>query len=215
MSLPKPDEAKTLPAYSIAQAARYIGAPASTVRSWFTGSHPILKKHDDLVSFVELVQAHVLHTIRVGCRLPMRSIRRASNYLAGIKGSLTMLAHKDFFLDSSSLFLSIEERLISLCEGGQIVDREIIKEGLRQLHYGNDGFADRFYPKERGQTQRDFALSPVVNFGGLYIARLGVGVDALHQRFIAGESIKDIADDYGATQPEVEDAIRWHDLLAA
>ena len=141
--------------------------------------------------------------------------RRAAETLAAISGGLNYLAHEDFYHDDRHLFLLLDEKLISLSEGGQYVDKEVIKEGLKQLEYGRDGFTDAFFPKVRGEVQTTFAINPKVNFGKLSIVRLGVGAEAIGDRFDAGESVSDIARDFGATGSEVEEALRWHVRLAA
>lgn len=210
-----PDAVKKLPAYTIAEAARYIGVNASTVQNWFRGNNPVLSKSKGLVSFIDLVQAHVLHTIRKGYHIPMKRVRIAAETLEKISGSLDCLAHQDFYHDHRDLFLRLDEGLVSLSERGQFVNKEIIEGGLRQLAFGNDGFTEWFYPRANGELQEAFAINPSVNYGKLCISRLGVGVDSIRDRFLAGEGIKDIAEDYGAECAEVEEAIRWHDRLAA
>lgn len=211
-----PDEIKTTPAYSLAEAARYIGAGPSTVHNWFRGKNAILHPASKgRISFLDLVQAHVLQIVRKGYHINMKKVRIAAETLKNLRGSLDFLAHRDFYVDDRHLFIMLDEQLISLSEGGQRVNQEIIKEGLRQIDYGADGFTDRFYPKAHGSVQKDFAISPLVNYGRLHIARLGIGAEAIRTRFVAGESISDIAADYGAQFSEIEEAIRWHDRIAA
>src|SRR5688572_16952815 len=118
----KPDRVKTLPAYSLAAASRLVGAKQSTLRTWFRGreysaggtkkfSRPILPTPSESrqpISFIDLVEAHVFQLIRRRYDIPMKNIKAASDYLASIKGSLTFLAHKDFYLDSTHLILKLE-----------------------------------------------------------------------------------------------------------
>jgi uncharacterized protein (DUF433 family) len=210
-----PEAIKSAPAYSIAEAARFLNVKPQTVREWFRGANPVLNNSKGLISFMDIIQAHVLHTIRRGYHIPMKQVRKASDTLKRIGGSLDYLAHKDFYHDKVHLFLQLDEGLISLSEGGQFVDKEIITEGLRQLMYGYDGFTEIFFPKANGVVQTDFGINPKVNYGKLYLSRIGVGAEAIRDRFFAGEKIVDICADYRATQTEVEEAIRWHDRLAA
>lgn len=233
MSVPqlKPDEVKFLPAYTLAGAARLIGSNPSTLRVWFRGRHPyqstaryqravknVLRSQSEIggpLSFIDVVLAHVLHLIRHQYRIPLKKVRLATDYIEKTKGDLLFLASKDFYVDHKDLFLEIGPHLISLSESGQFVDREVISEGLKQLTYGSDGYAGQFFPTMNGRLQRDFAINPAVNFGRLSIARLGVDTNALAERFVAGEKIVNIAQDYDATPDEVEDAIRWHDRPSA
>lgn len=225
----KPDSVKLLPAYPLAAAARLVGSKPSTLRAWFRGREytvggnkkksapvlPTLSQAGEPISFIDLVEAHVFLLIRQRYHIPMRNIKAATEYLAQIKGSLTFLAHKDFYLDSTHLILKLENRMISLSERGQLVDKDILESGLKQLSYGSDGYASEFFPRVGQLEQRDFVLSPMRNFGRLCIARSGISADVVAARFTKGEKIADIATDYAATVDEVEEAIRWHERLAA
>ena len=225
----QPDEIKLLPAYPLAVAARFVGSNSSTLRAWFRGrSYPVGGKlrqsaavlttrsvTGEPISFIDLVEAHVLTLVRRCYNFPMKNFKAAAETLAKLKGDLTYLAHKDFYADHKNLFLEIDGKLISLSERGQHVDRKIISKGLMQLSYGDDGFASRFYPVIRQTEQRDVFLDPEINFGRPCLASLGVGTEAMAARFFAGETISELAEDYGATAQQVETAVRWHDLRAA
>ncbi len=145
----------------------------------------------------------------------MRQVRKAMEYLNSLGGNLIFLAHKDFFHDHADLYLGMDERLLTLSDQGQIADKTILASGLRQITYGNDEFADEFFPEARGAQQRNFVVNPAINFGRISIARLRVGADALAARFAAGETVTDIAEDYGATNEEIVEAVLWHERLAA
>ena len=225
----KPDDVKTMPAYTMASAARLVGSKPSTLRTWFRGRDykvrgetktsrpvlPTLSRAGDPISFIDLIEAHVFLLIRQRYNIPMKNIRAAAEYLSKIKGSLTYLAHQDFYLESSHLILKIENKLISLSERGQLVDKEILESGLKQLSYGSDGYASEFYPRAGEAEQKEFLVSPTINFGRLCIASSGIGADVIADRFFNGEKFSDIAVDYGVTVDKIEEAIRWHERLAA
>ena len=136
-------------------------------------------------------------------------------YLNSLGGNLVFLAHKDFFHDHLDLYLGMDESLLTLSDQGQIADKTILASGLRQISYGNDEFADEYFPQTGGMPQRNFVVNPAINYGRISIARLRVGADALAARYTAGEPVADIAEDYGATTEEIVEAVRWHDRLAA
>lgn len=167
------------------------------------------------LSFIDLIEAHVLVSIRKTYGFPMRKVRSAMEYLSQGGGNLQFLAHKSFYHDHSDLFLGFDETLLSLSEQGQMADKEILKIGLHQIEYGADGFADKFFPKIGTDEQREFVVNPNINYGRISIARLGIGADVLAARWAAKEPLADIVEDYGATAEEVVEAIRWHDRLAA
>lgn len=225
----KATDIKLLPAYPLAEAARYLGARPSTLRAWFHGRHykttngkrfstailPATQGRGQPISFLDLVEAHVLLAIRQGYGIPLQRFRVAMEHLRDMSGDLHFLAHRDFYHDRRDLFLKIDDKLVSLSERGQLVNREIISEGLKQLVYGNDGYADQFFPRFGGERQQSIVLNPAINFGKPCLSRLGIGAEAIAARFVAGEKMSDLAKDYGATAEEIEEAIRWHERLAA
>jgi len=231
--LPTPDEIKTFPAYTLADVARYVGASEPTIRAWFRGRpaasskkgafrraavKPILPTGAgprEMLSFLDLIEAHMLFALRKAYNFPLGRVRKAAEYVASLEGSLMLLAHKDFIHDHRDLFLGENQRLLSLTEGGQLADKTILEKGLHQVTFGSDGYVEKFFPNSKGKPQQDFMVNPSVNFGRLSVARINVGADALFQRVDAGEKIEDIAEDYGATQAEIVEAIRWHERLAA
>jgi hypothetical protein len=81
---PRQTDFRGAPAYSVAEASRYLGLPGSTVRSWVagqTGSRAVFRPADPgpppCLSFVNLVEAHVLAAIRKKHRVSLQRIRKA------------------------------------------------------------------------------------------------------------------------------------------
>ena len=224
-----PSEIKLMPAYPLTEAARYLHAKPSTLHAWLHGrayrvgqerrwSKAVLasdRSKGEPLSFLDLVEAHVLLSIRNGYGIPLKRFRTAMEYLREVGGDLHFLAHRDFYHDRRDLFVKLDDKLVSLSERGQLVDKEIIAEGLKQLVYGNDGYATRFFPRRGSERQESIVLDPAINFGHPCLVRIGVGVEAISTRFMTGEKITDLAADYGATADEIEEAIRWHECLAA
>lgn len=229
MKLHTPEELKIVPAYRLAEAARYLGASPSTLGGWFRGRNyksggqkrrttPVLGQHGqqtDALSFLDLVEAHLLQAIRRGFHIPLNRFRKAMEYLREIYPDLHYLAHKDFCCDRRDLFLKVEDRLVSLSERGQIVSEKIIEEGLKRLDYGTDGFASRLFLPTPHTERRTIAIDPSIGFGRPMIARLGIKAEVIGERFAAGEGVEAIASDYGAKTIEIEDALRWFKRLAA
>jgi len=224
-------EPRTLPTYSLTDAARCIGANPATLRTWFKGrSYPIrggvrrspnllVAAAPDALSFQNLVQAHVVQGIRKHYHIPMRHVRRALAYLHECMGSLDLLASNKFYHDGEHLLLKIQDQLISLSERGQAVSEPILQQYLHRISYGKDGLASRLYPFL--QTANSFyephhiMIDPTVAFGKPCLKRLGVKTEIIADRFLAGETIEDLTADYGAKPEEIQEAIRWSSRKAA
>lgn len=219
-----PNKIKLQPAYPLAEAARILGTNPSTLRSWFHGrnyatkggrrrSAPVMQATQEAgapLSFIDLIEAHMLLAIRKGYGIPLKRLRDAMEYLREKGDDLLFLAHENFKHDRQHLYIQEDKHLLSLSERGQHVNRHVIADGLKQIVHGEDGYADKFFPLLKGQGQNTIMLSPLVGFGRPVLARRGVSVQAIAQRFDAGEHLADLATDYGVTMDEIEDAIRWN-----
>ncbi len=223
---------RTLPAYSLTDAARFIGAHPTTLRSWFKGrAYPtksgprrspnlLVPATSDSFSFQNLVQAHVVQGIRKRYHIPMHRVRDALAYLRDSMGSLDLLASEQFYHDTEHLLLKVENRLISLSERGQNVSETILRQYLHRIKYGRDGFASRLHPfltTATGQLYepRHIMIDPTIAFGKPCLERLGVKTAIIAERFLAGEPIEELAADYGAEPDEIQEAIRWSARRAA
>jgi len=87
----KPADLRELPAYSIAEIAHHLGVPPATIRYWATGQGPypalievprVPKGEPTLLSFLNLVELHVLAAIRRKHAVPMPKVRSAIEYLS-------------------------------------------------------------------------------------------------------------------------------------
>lgn len=122
------------PAYSIAEASRYLSIPPATLRSWVAGRkyptgagpkffRPIIQLPDDAragLSFVNLVEAHVLDAIRRHHHVPLSKIREANHYLRKHFSSAHPLAEQRFQTDGVDLFVEKFGQLINVTQSGQI-----------------------------------------------------------------------------------------------
>lgn len=224
-----PQTLKLQPAYPLAVAARILGTNPSTLRAWFHGRQyltkggrrhlaPVVAATQEAgapLSFIDLVEAHMLLAIRRGYGIPLKRLRDAMEYLRKDGGDLLFLAHRDFKHDRQHLYVARDKYLVSLSERGQHVEPSVIQDGLKQIVYGEDGYAERFFPLVKGAEQKTIMVAPNIGFGRPVLARLGVSAEAVAERFRAGEHLPDLAEDYGATMEEIEDAIRWSDRRAA
>jgi len=221
----KSDEARSLPAYRIVDAARYLNIPTSTLRSWVSGQRyqtqegpqffrPVIaisSEKPPLLSFLSLVEAHVLDAIRRKHGIPLPKIRIALDYLAQRFPSDHPLATQEFESDGLNLFLEKFGQLINISQAGQLAMREILRAYLQRIERDDSGFPCRLYPftrKGRPDEPRAVVIDPYVSFGRPVLAGTGVPTAVIADRYKAGESIESLADDYGRDRLEIEDAIR-------
>lgn len=217
----KPDP-RDLPSYAIAEAARYLGLSAATVRRWCAGRppHPPLfalppraGESPVLLSFFNLAELHVLAAVRrqhgmsmpkVGCaldflrhRLPPADRRHPLLSPAFAAGGLEPFAERYGELAG----LGREERA-SL--------RVALRAALQRVERDARGLPAKLYPFAGGGTGEEAArisVEPGLSAGRPVIDGTGLVVEIIAGRHRAGESIGELARDYGRPAEEIAAAV--------
>jgi uncharacterized protein (DUF433 family) len=226
------DDPRELPAYSIAEAAHYLRIPLATLRSWVRGRHyptehgrkffkPVIELPDPnlpSLSFVNLVEAHILDAIRREHNIPLPKVRTALNYLTQHLGVPHPLADQKFESDGVSLIVSRFGQLIAVSEAGQLAMKEMLAAHLRRIEHDPSGLAIQLYPFTRKRLPDEpkiIVIDPSVSFGRPTIIGTGVATAIVAERYKAGESVDELADDYGCERRHIEEAVRCELALAA
>ncbi len=215
------------PSYNIAQAARYLEIKPTTLRSWFIGRtyktnsgiknfEPPLELTDpssQYISFINLVEAYVLNTIRKTTKRPLREVKEAIAYLQKeYPGKKFLLAYHELYFDGVGIYAMIDQLLTSLNEHGQIHDKEIVKRYLKRINFDTDGYANQLFPvtlDKNIEKEKLIVIDPYISFGNPVLLNLGVKVEIIAERIRQGASIDYLARDYGAKKEEIEVAISW------
>jgi uncharacterized protein (DUF433 family) len=224
-------DVRELPAYGVAEAAHYLLVPRATLRSWVAGMSygtgterklfkPVIRPAATspvALSFINLTEAHVLAAIRRKHRVDMPAVRRAIDYLKKEFGSPHPLADHKFETNGVDLFVERFGQFMSVSQGGQLAVRELLEAHLRRIDRDEKGFPLRLYPFTRiGGTQqpKNIVIDPFISFGRAVITGTGVSTALVAERFKAGESADELANDYGCDREKIEEAIRCELSLA-
>ena len=216
---------RELPAYSITEAARYLRMPEATLRSWVAGRPyptatgqrfftPVIHLPEDgwpVLSFVNMVEAHVLEAIRRQENIPLRKVCTAVAFLERHYHSPHPLSEHNFETDGLDLFIQKAGLLINLSQAGQLAMRDIVAAYLRRVERDVKGLPIRLYPftrKRVPEEPRAVVIDPFVSFGRPVLAGTGIATAVLAERFKAGESVEDLANDYGRTALDIQEALR-------
>jgi len=219
---------RELPNYRLPEAAHYLRVPVSTLRVWLFGqayptaggrkvSRPIIIPADPAtprLSFVNMVEAHVLSAIRYHHGVSLPAIRRAVDYLTREFHSKHPLAEAQFQTDGVHLFIE-HLGLLNVSAPGQFAMREILSAFLQRVERDAHGLAVRLYPFSRRPTLPQLAelpkmivIDPRVAFGRPVLLGTGVTTSTIAERFDAGDSIESLAADYDRPATEIQEAIR-------
>ncbi len=225
----------TRPLYTVAQAARYVGMPPSTLASWAKG---YTKRFDDradvrqgpvitsvpgagvgpTIPFIGLVEAAVVQAFR-GTDLPLQRVRRALDVLAD-QGELDHpLASRRLYTDGARVLFDYASesgdgmlRLLTVIDSGQRVFHEVIADYLRRITFDDTWATGLVLPVTTGDLLR---VAPDVAAGDPLFLRGGAPLSAVVSRFKAGERVAEIADDYDVPVDDVQEALRAFGAKAA
>jgi uncharacterized protein (DUF433 family) len=218
-------DVRECPTYSVAEVAHYIQVPQTTLRSWIVGRHyptdpdtrffePLILRPDrnrPLLSFMNVVEVHVLDAIRRQHQIRLVKIRQALGYLRRHFPSRHPLADQKFETDGLDLFIQQYGQLINISQSGQLAMRSLLEAHLQRIERDPQGIAIRLYPftrKRLPDEPRLVVIDPHVSFGRPALTSSGIATAVIAERYKAGESVDELADDYDCDRLEIEEAIR-------
>lgn len=220
------EDPREQPRYTFPEASRATEIPTSTLRSWVVGQayrrkqdvaffEPVIERpdpDDSRLSFANLIEAHVLRALRTVHDVKLSAIREAVTIAEEEFGIQRLLVSPALRTGAGKLFLDRYASLIELSPSRQFALREILVEYLERVKYDESKLPAEFYPFERSPRNRGarvILLSPFISFGRPVIRRRGISTRAIVQRLDAGEDVAAILEDYGITEPELEEAILY------
>ena len=207
-----------LPSYSVAETALYLRLPESTLRAWVCGQssfEPLItptREKPPALSFINLVEAYVLASIRREHRLSMNKIRKGLDFISQMYPSDNPLAEKDFETDRLSLFLRKSGFVHDASRGsGLIVSEDIVKEYMQRIERDPHGLPVKLYPFSgtgKPDEPRSILIDPKISFGRPILSNTSIPVEIIVERYRAGESVRELAGDYECNREKIEEAIR-------
>jgi uncharacterized protein (DUF433 family) len=225
MGTDKIDRLRRTPAYPFIEAAHYLNMPVSTLRSWCVGQdykvngetrrfQPLIEldgEQKEGLSFLNLVEGHVLAAIRRKHDIPLPKVRAALAFIRARMNSARPLLQRSFQTDGVSLFVDELSSLVNVTSEGQMEMRELLLAHLHRIERDNAGLPVRLFPFTRSGTQEREApvqIDPTIAFGRPALRGRSVPTAVLADRFKAGEPMSELANDFGVTVEVIEDAIR-------
>jgi uncharacterized protein (DUF433 family) len=220
---------REIPTYGIAESAHWLQIPQPTLRSWIRGRHyptsrgralfePVILLPDrnlPLLSFINLVEAHILDAIRYRHNIPLKSVRSAVSYLRRHSKSEHPLADYWFQLKGLDLLVEQSGLLVNATKQGQIEMKDIISAYLERVERDPQGAAARLYPylnrhpAEVEEQPKLVLIDPRISFGKPILVGVGIPTAVIADRYCAGETVRELAKDYGCEASEIEKAIEY------
>ncbi|MCY3776310.1 MAG: DUF433 domain-containing protein [Candidatus Aminicenantes bacterium] len=225
------EDLRGFPTYKISEVAHYLGVPPPTIRYWSVGRgpyEPLIELPESsrtgptLLSFFNLVELHVLAAIRRKHGVAMPKVRKAIKYLMRTAPSSIDQRHPlisyEMETDGLDLFIERYGQLINISQAGQLAMRELIETALDRIDRDSHKVPIRLFPFTRTEMRNApemVVIDPRLSAGRPVIAGTGLTTQIIAERYKAGESVSQLAQDYGRDESEIQEALRCEIKLAA
>lgn len=210
-----------LPAYSVAEAARYARTSTSTVDRWQYGMPsrgPLVVKREPgkALSYLELAEIAVVAAFRTA-GVSLGVIARAHAYLAQrFQDEFPFVRHR-LIREGTHLLMHLREvepsedlnKLVVTDAAGQLAWKNLIGERFEEFDFEND-LAVQWHVAGR---ESPVLIDPRVSFGAPAVE--GIATWAIKGRYEAGESPDEIAEDFGLDMGQVREALAFEKVALA
>lgn len=213
------------PAYGLPEAAVYLKVPSATLRYWLTGfgkQHPIIEPVElapPRLSFLNLLECHALAAMRKIYNLKLPKIRTALRKVVSDFPQPHPLVSEVFLTDRKDLFIERMGQAINVSRPYDQLSLDFYRMHLERVEIDPKGLF-RFFPfvleprpSEPRLEPKTIEINPLVGFGKPVIAGTAVSTAIIASRFSARESVTALAEEYGCSPEQIEEAIRWERAL--
>jgi uncharacterized protein (DUF433 family) len=217
------------PAYRASEVAHILALPAATVQAWSFGHD---YRHGDgtrkrfarviepadarkrLLSFANLCELHLLGVIRRHHRVQLPQVRKAVAFMQRTLDEKRPLLSARFRTNGVDLFVENAGELLNVSKQGQQALREDFERALARVDYNPQGVAVRLFPFSRPfgdepEERRVIVVDPERSFGRPVVLGAYVRTEVIKDRFDAGDSMAEMAGDFGVSVDDIEEAVRF------
>lgn len=223
------DSRFSVPLYTVAEAARFLGAPPTTVGTWARGytrrprgrrevvgapiiSSTIAGRGAPSIPFIGLAEGMVIAAFR-NAGVSLQHIRRAVEVLEQQIGVQHALASQHLYTDGAVILFDYAQRAgdealgeLTVVVSRQRVFPEVVRDYLTRIEFGSDEWATRLVCP--AIEEHVVVVDPARAFGQPIFLRGAARVEDVMDRFRAGDRLSDVANDFGVPVEDVEDYLR-------
>jgi len=164
------------------------------------------------LSFMNLIEAHILAGIRRHHGVGLPQVRRALEYVQKKCDVKRPLIDQSFETDGRFLFIKQLERLVNASKGGQLAMPDLLPQ-LERIERDPAGLPTKLYPFTRpasvsraASDPKIVVMNPRISFGRPSVS--GIATSTIWDRFRAGDSLSHLAADYNLPMEAIDEAIR-------
>ena len=211
---------RTTPLYTVPEAAHLARVSSTTVRNWLYGTEDrealFQAPLAPMVSFLQLIEIVVAANFRKSERVSLTRVRKAYlnaredlhlqfpfayEQLEVVSGHIVRILHAQAATASYQ----------AMDDPSQWTLPGLVASVKRQIRYEHE-LAAQWYP---AGAEVPIVIDPRITSGLPTILGRGVTVQIIRKRFLAGQDMEFIAQDYEIDKNVVEDAVRYGELIAA
>ena len=231
---------RAIPIYSIPQAAQYLRLRNDRLRDWVGGwfsktkadkrsFEPLIKlphpnnfellpqSKTTLLSFTNLVEAHVLIAIFKATGFSRKQLSTALDYIKRRLSTPQLYAGKEFERKGIPLLFERFGQKLAASDREQEAG-QILATYFDRIVRDEAGLPLKLYPftKLPGSDEpKTVMIDPRISFGRPVLAGTGIPTAILAERYKAGDSIDELAEDYNCNRLQIEEGIRCELPLVA
>ncbi|MEG4997110.1 DUF433 domain-containing protein [Microcoleus sp. B4-D4] len=233
-------ELRDIPIYSIPQAAQYLRLRRDMLRHWVVGWYsqtktdkhffePLIElpQHHNLellpqsktrlLSFTNLVEAHVLIAIVKATGFSRKQLSTTLKCVNRNFSTPHLYARIEFQVEGIALlFERCGQKLAA--SGRKQEARQILDIYFDRIVRDEAGLPIKLFPftKLPGSDEpKTVMIDPTISFGRPVLAGTGIPTAMLAERYKAGDSIDELAEDYNCDRLQIEEGIRCELPLVA
>jgi uncharacterized protein (DUF433 family) len=209
----------TIPNYRVGEAARYARVSSQTVTNWqsIRGNKVLLSRREDRasLSYMQLIELAVVAAFR-DSGVTLQRIFEAREFIKNQFESEYPFADYRFKTDGKVLLMDYSQvdpkrgkgKLLELNKHGQLAWEAVLDARLREFDY--DKKARLVLRWHVAGPSSSIVIDPRLSFGAPTVR--GTPTWAIKGRWIAGEQIDQIADDFGLKEESVFQALQFEGI---
>src|SRR5215510_3659453 len=154
------NDPRNRPAYPLTEAAKYLKLPSATLRAWTLGRrYPTTQGKGNfralirpasskppILSFSNLIEAHVLRALRTEHGVSVRALRQAVEFAEKKLGIARLLLRQELRSDAGQVFLDRYGELIDLSASGQLAMCQVLDAHLKRVIWDDQQLPVRLHP---------------------------------------------------------------------
>ena len=206
-----------IPCYKAGEAARYARTPVQTVGRWHSRvNRPVLSDREPRsdLNYLQLIEFSVVAAMR-DAGIKLAEVAATREFFQKQHQVEYPFAELRFKTDGKELICDLDQiigdggrdKLIHPGKSGQLSWNEIIGRRLKEFEFDDGGLVTKWYVNG---LRSSIVLDPRVSFGAPHVN--GAAVWAIADRYRAGESVPDIANDLDVTEAGVIEALKFEGI---